>query len=341
MPVTSAVRNRTGGAGEATLAGDVTNSSTSFTFGTGNLTGWPTANFDWRLGSEKIKNSSRSGDTITCTAGDRGADNTTAAAHLAGSKARHVEFASSLQQVNDFLNLGTAAGDISYWSASGVISRLAIGATNRVLGVVAGVPAWIASATSTLTTTGDLLYASAANTLQRLGIGSTGQVLTVAGGVPTWAAAVQEDFTIPAGAFAGTGPTLAETSAGSETAGWLLDQTAVERVAATFVMPTGWSTYAVDLWWMNTAATSGNVAWIVRSYPIASGGSATGNTDDAQTLAATASVATITKSTFHAVGVAATAGQLVDLLIIRNGAAGGDTLANDIAFIGAHVRKIS
>jgi hypothetical protein len=62
--------------------------------------------------------------------------------------------------------------------------------------VVAGVPSWAASSTSTLTTTGDLLYASAANTLARRAIGSTGQVLTVSGGVPSWATASSGGMTL-------------------------------------------------------------------------------------------------------------------------------------------------
>jgi hypothetical protein len=82
----------------------------------------------------------------------------------------------------------TTNGDLIYGTGSGIFSRLGIGSTGQGLSVVAGIPAWAASATSTLTTTGDLLYASAANTLARRGIGSTGNVLTVAGGVPTWAA---------------------------------------------------------------------------------------------------------------------------------------------------------
>ena len=88
------------------------------------------------------------------------------------------------------LNPSTTLGDIEYRSStSNTNTRLGIGSSGQGLQVVAGVPSWAASSTSTLTTTGDLLYASAANTLARRGIGSTGQVLTVSGGVPTWASA--------------------------------------------------------------------------------------------------------------------------------------------------------
>jgi hypothetical protein len=88
------------------------------------------------------------------------------------------------------LNPSTTLGDIEYRSStSNTNTRLGIGSSGQGLQVVAGVPSWAASSTSTLTTTGDLLYASAANTLARRAIGTTGQVLTVSGGVPTWASA--------------------------------------------------------------------------------------------------------------------------------------------------------
>ena len=85
------------------------------------------------------------------------------------------------------LNPSTTLGDIEYRSSTtSVNTRLGIGSSGQNLSVVAGVPSWAASATSTLTTTGDTLYASAANTLARRAIGTTGQVLTVSGGLPTW-----------------------------------------------------------------------------------------------------------------------------------------------------------
>lgn len=80
----------------------------------------------------------------------------------------------------------TTTGDILYASAANTPARLGIGATNFVLGVVGGIPAWIASPTSVLTATGDILYASAANTLAKLAAGSNGQVLTLAAGIPSW-----------------------------------------------------------------------------------------------------------------------------------------------------------
>ena len=97
---------------------------------------------------------------------------------------------SSVDTTTKNLNPSTTLGDIEYRSSTAnTNTRLGIGTSGQALTVVAGVPSWAASATSTLTTTGDLLYASAANTLARRAIGTSGQVLTVSGGVPAWAAA--------------------------------------------------------------------------------------------------------------------------------------------------------
>ena len=117
-----------------------------------------------------------------------------------------------------------AGGDILYASATNTLSKLTIGASNQVLTVSAGLPAWqplpanvssfntslsgltptvgttgavtlagtlgaISGGTSQTTyATGDILYASATNTLSKLGIGTAGQVLTVSSGVPSWQA---------------------------------------------------------------------------------------------------------------------------------------------------------
>jgi hypothetical protein len=95
---------------------------------------------------------------------------------------------SSVDTTTKNLNPSTTLGDIEYRSStSNTNTRVGIGSSGQALTVVAGVPSWAASATSTLTTTGDTLYASAANTLARRAIGSTGDVLTVSGGLPTWA----------------------------------------------------------------------------------------------------------------------------------------------------------
>jgi len=110
----------------------------------------------------------------------------------------------------------TTTGDSLYASGANTEARLAIGTTNQALTVVAGVPAWRASATSVLTTTADVLYASAANVLARLGIGSTGQTLTVSGGLPTWQASPTSVLTTTGDVlYASSANTLARRGIGS------------------------------------------------------------------------------------------------------------------------------
>jgi hypothetical protein len=67
--------------------------------------------------------------------------------------------------------------------------RYAIGSTNQVLSVTAGLPAWktLTTADSTLTTQGDILYEGASG-LARLGFGTSGDILTTkgTGANPAW-----------------------------------------------------------------------------------------------------------------------------------------------------------
>ena len=69
--------------------------------------------------------------------------------------------------------------------------RYAIGSTNQVLSVTAGLPAWktLTLADSVLTSAGDILYENNTPELARLPKGSDTQVLTLASGLPTWATA--------------------------------------------------------------------------------------------------------------------------------------------------------
>lgn len=104
---------------------------------------------------------------------------------------------SSIDTTTKNLNPSTTLGDLEYRSSTAnTNTRIPIGTSGQGLQVVAGVPAWAASSTSTLTTTGDILYASAANTLARRAIGSTGDVLTVSGGLPTWVAPSSGAYTL-------------------------------------------------------------------------------------------------------------------------------------------------
>lgn len=81
-------------------------------------------------------------------------------------------------------------GDILYASGTNTLSKLAIGTTNKVLTVIAGVPSWQAAAgggmTNPMTTTGDIIYSSDnSGTPARLAVGTVAQFL-IGGTTPSW-----------------------------------------------------------------------------------------------------------------------------------------------------------
>ena len=132
----------------------------------------------------------------------------------------------SIDTTTKALNPETTLGDIAYRSStSNTNTRLPIGSNGQILGVSAGVPAWINndqgditavqagvgisvasgtgpipvitnSSTDLITTAGDLLYGTAADTVARLGIGTAGQVLKVNSGAtaPEWGAVAAPAF---------------------------------------------------------------------------------------------------------------------------------------------------
>lgn len=94
-------------------------------------------------------------------------------------------------EIRDLLNtiwVGTAAGDMDYYTSSTAKSRLAKGTAYQGLAMNAGAtaPSWQDTPQKVLTTAGDILYASGANTLARRAIGTNDYVLTVNAGAPAW-----------------------------------------------------------------------------------------------------------------------------------------------------------
>ena len=106
----------------------------------------------------------------------------------------------SIDTTTKALNPSTTLGDIEYRSSSAnTNTRLGIGTNGQVLGVVAGVPAWVAADPLTiLDAKGDLITATAADTPARLAVGTNGHVLTAdstAGTGLKWAAPSTGAFT--------------------------------------------------------------------------------------------------------------------------------------------------
>jgi hypothetical protein len=127
---------------------------------------------------------------------------------------RHIDVGTSLTEaewegIDSHQFQGQAIGDTLHATSTSQLSRLQIGATDTVLTVSGGLPAWLAiTKVGTISsglwqgtpvtevyggtgqstwTTGDIPYSSGSNTLAKLGIGATSQQIRVsAGGIPEW-----------------------------------------------------------------------------------------------------------------------------------------------------------
>lgn len=118
---------------------------------------------------------------------------------------------SSVDTTTKNLNPGTTAGDLAYYTSSTAKARIGIGSSGQALTVVAGVPAWANSATSTLTAKGDVLTATAANTIARLGVGANDTVLTADSTAATglkWAVPAAGMTSIASGTLSGASVTI-------------------------------------------------------------------------------------------------------------------------------------
>jgi len=124
-------RSYAGGARRALLSGDVTASSTTFTFD--DLTGWPTATFVFQVDAEKILATSRSGNAITVSLANRGYDATTAAIHTSGATGKHGATSIDFDEANALVNLADAKGDLVAASAVDTWARIAAGTNDHVL----------------------------------------------------------------------------------------------------------------------------------------------------------------------------------------------------------------
>jgi hypothetical protein len=151
---------------------------------------------------------------------------------------------------------------------------------------------------------------------------------------------------IPATQFFGSvgSPTLltvgnASTGANRVVA-WLFDAASNETISTTTIIPPGWASLSVHLWWSNAGAGAGDVVWYFYHDLFADG-----DDTDTNTLVTASAVAAplqyVAKRQAFSGTVSVTAGQLLKTAIFRFASDATDTLANDAAVIGLELVRAS
>lgn len=185
-------RTYSGGATDTTLATDITAGALSFSCATGDGTNYPAGPayliIDWdNSKAEKIRYTSKSGDTFTVPGSDgRGVDGTTAQAHAAGAKMRHCWTATDAQEANraavNTVGRVTTKGDLVAGTAANALDRVPAGANNSILtadssaGTGVSYKTLAALAALIATAKGDLIVSNG-TTVVRLPAGTDGQQL--------------------------------------------------------------------------------------------------------------------------------------------------------------------
>jgi len=150
----------------------------------------------------------------------------------------------------------------------------------------------------------------------------------------------REQVFVPANQFILNGGTPAMDSTNGTFAAWKLDQAASESVLANINPPVGWTSYDIDLWFYNPNVSTGDFRVFCRVGEIPFNGPAASPVGTTKTLAAGGQFVTSVSIGHHA-GVTIQSGSLMRLMVERQAADALDTLANDVGFIGAMLRRVS
>lgn len=134
---------------------------------------------------------------------------------------------------------------------------------------------------------------------------------------------------------------LGSAGAGNQrTTAWLFDSGVAEAVGGFFMMPVGWATADMFVWWSNAGAGAGDVVWSFGTLTLVN----TTNSDAAGTLSSstiTAPAQYVVKRSAGPTAITATAGQVVRLMLRREGANAADTLGNDAGLLGVELVRAS
>lgn len=150
---------------------------------------------------------------------------------------------------------------------------------------------------------------------------------------------------IPANVFkavAGSPTEAVEVTSAVGYDAWLLDPDANEGVQATLTPPIyDWRTFDMVCVWSNGGAGSGEVVWQGGTSFLTDGDSVGTVSTGSNTAAVTAPARYTQKHTTLKSAVAVTTGKRLSLRVVRVATDGGDDLANDAAFYGIELRRVS
>ena len=132
-------------------------------------------------------------------------------------------------------------------------------------------------------------------------------------------------------------PTLSTVGSGTYSA-WLLDQTSVESVRGSIVVPEDWHACVIRLIWANASTGSGDVVWKFTSLQKADGESLN-DTPSGQSITDTAGSQDVRVSSDFTTEIAITTDDVIVIYIERTASSGSDTLANDAGLVGIELRR--
>lgn len=144
---------------------------------------------------------------------------------------------------------------------------------------------------------------------------------------------------IPATAFIVTAGSATASNVGSGVPVWTLDAAAAERIATSLTLPTYWATFAIDVWWTNAAAGTGDVRYRYEGQFIGAGD--TLNVPPVVANVGTAAAQNVVVVTTVASTVTNVPAKRLVLGVLRDATNVADTLPNDADVIGVELRRLT
>lgn len=120
----------------------------------------------------------------------------------------------------------------------------------------------------------------------------------------------------------------------------LFDSASTETIDCPCSVPVGWTSFDVEIYWINAGAGAGNVVWRVQGFEAAEGTSINAvDTENLTDFTDTAGAQDVLVRTPCGSWSALAAGNYISVRAARFGAAAGDTLGNDAGLLGVKLTK--